>query len=201
MNDAEIERLVADLPWATPGTGLDARVQATLRTATARGRVRSAVMVGSLIAASLALAWMTTARNQGVVVRPHAPLAGDGSAGGGPGSDGRDGTPRGGPVPHDVVPRSFPGGGPFGMPGPGGAVAILAALPAGQVSVDATAALERISPLLQPVSGTVGLMFAAISGVTTLREAEPSDPRTGRPILERFDLRGMPWPGRFGRDG
>lgn len=201
MNDAEIERLVADLPWATPGSGLDARVQATLRTATARGRVRSAVMVGSLIAASLALAWMTTARNQGVVARPHAPLAGDGSAGGGPGSDGRDGTPRGGPVPHDVVPRSFPGGGPFGMPGPGGAVAMLAALPAGQVSVDATAALERISPLLQPVSGTVGMMFAAISGVTTLREAEPSDPRTGRPILERFDLRGMPWPGRFGRDG
>lgn len=201
MNDAEIERLVADLPWATPGSGLDARVQATLRTATARGRVRSAVMVGSLIAASLALAWMTTARNQGVGARPHAPLAGDGSAGGGPGSDGRDGTPRGGPVPHDVVPRSFPGGGPFGMPGPGGAVAMLAALPAGQVSVDATAALERISPLLQPVSGTVGLMFAAISGVTTLREAEPSDPRTGRPILERFDLRGMPWPGRFGRDG
>jgi len=201
MNDAEIERLVADLPWATPGTGLDARVQATLRTATARGRVRSVVMVGSLIAASLALAWMTTARNQGVVVHPHAPLAGDGSAGGGPGSDGRDGTPRGGPVPHDVVPRIFPGGGPLGMPGPGGAVAILAALPAGQVSVDATAALERISPLLQPVSGTVGLMFAAISGVTTLREAEPSDPRTGRPILERFDLRGMPWPGRVGRDG
>lgn len=201
MNDAEIERLVADLPWATPGSGLDSRVQATLRTATARGRVRSAVMVGSLIAASLALAWMTTARNQGVVARPHAPLAGDGSAGGGPGSDGRDGTPRGGPVPHDVVPRSFPGGGPFGMPGPGGAVAMLAALPAGQVSVDATAALERISPLLQPVSGTVGMMFAAISGVTTLREAEPSDPRTGRPILERFDLRGMPWPGRFGRDG
>lgn len=201
MNDAELERLVADLPWAEPGNGLDARVQATLRTATARGRVRSAVMVGSLIAASLALAWMTTARNQGVVVRPHAPLAGDGSAGGGPGSDGGDAASRGGPVPHHVVPRSFPGGGAFGMPGPGGAVAMLAALPAGQVSVDATAALERISPLLQPVSGTFGLMFAAISGVTRLREAEPSDPRTGRPLLERFELRGMPSPGQVGPAG
>ena len=201
MNDAEIERLVADLPWATPGSGLDARVQATLRTATARGRVRSAVMVGSLIAASLALAWMTTARNQGVVVRPHAPLVGDGSAGGGPGSGGGDAAPRGGPVPHHVAPRSFPGGGPAGMPGPGGTVAMLAALPAGQVSIDATAALERISPVLQPVSGTVGLVFAAISGVTPLREADRSDSRTGRLILERFDLRGLPWPGQVGRDG
>jgi hypothetical protein len=201
MNDADFERLLADLPWATPGSGLDSRVQATLRTATARGRVRSAVMVGSLIAASLALAWMTTARNQGVVVRPHAPLAGDGSADGGPGADGGGAVPRGGPVPHHVAPRSFAGGGSFGMPGPGGAVAMLAAIPAGQLSADATAAIERISPLLQPVSGTVGLVFAAISGVTPLREADRSDPRAGQSILERFDRRGMPWPGQVGRAG
>ena len=201
MNDADFERLVADLPWATPGSELDVRVQATLRTATARGRVRSAVMVGSLIAASLVLAWMTTARNQGVVVRPHAPLAGDGSAGGGPGSDGGDAVSRGGPVPHHVAPRSFAGGGSFGMPGPGEAVAMLAALPAGRLSADATAALDRISPLLQPVSGTVGLVFAAISSVTPLREADRSDPRTGQSILERFDRRGMPSPGQVGRAG
>lgn len=78
---------------------------------------------------------------------------------------------------------------------------MLAALPAGQVSIDATAALERISPVLQPVSGTVGLVFAAISGVTPLREADRSDSRTGRLILERFDLRGLPWPGQVGRAG
>jgi len=55
--------------------------------------------------------------------------------------------------------------------------------------------------LLQPVSGTVGLVFAAISGVTPLRDADRSDSRTGWPILERFDLRGMPWPGQVGRAG
>ena len=201
MNDAELERLVAELPWATPGSGLDARVQATLRTATARARIPAAVMVGSLIAASLALVWVATGRHRGGIDHSRPPLAGDGSAGGGTAPVTGGPASQAAPVEPSVTPRAFAGGGPFGMPGPGEAAAMLAALPAGRLSADATAALERISPVLQPVSGTVGLMFAAISGVTPLREADRSNPRPGRPILQGFELRGMTGPGQVGHDG
>lgn len=58
-----------------------------------------------------------------------------------------------------------------------------------------------MTPLLQPVSGTVGLVFAVISSVRPLREADRPDSRTAWPSLELSDLRGMPWPDQVGRDG
>lgn len=200
MNDADLERLVADLPWAEPGRGLDARVRATLRTATARARLATAVAVGSLIAASLALAWVTTARHGGVVVRPHAPLAGDGTAGGGPVPAGGDAAPRGGPVPLPVAPRSFARSGGFGVRGPG-AIAGWAAVPAGRLPAEAAAMFERVSPLLEPVNGMAGLVFTALAGVTPPRQPERAAPRAGAGILDWLDPRGLPRPGQVGRAG
>jgi hypothetical protein len=198
MNDAELERLVADLPWATPGSGLDGRVQTALRTATARARVATAVTVVSLIAASLATVWIATGRHRDGVDHSHPPLAGDGSAGGGTapatgGASSQAASPQ-----SAVGSRACVGGGLFGMPGPGGAVAVLAAFPAGPFAADAAATFARVSPLLEPVGGVVGLMFTALSSVTPPGRADRSDPRTGWRILERRGPRGVPWPTQVG---
>ena len=201
MNDAELERLVADLPWAAPGSRLDVRVQATLRTAAVRARIATAVTVGALVAASLTLVWVAAGRDRGITDRPPAPLAGDGAVGGGtaPATGGVPSQAR--PIQPFVTPRAVAGGGAFGTRGTGEAVAVLAALPAVHLSADAAATFEHIAPLLRPVNGMAGLMLAAISGVTTPWRPGRSEPRTGPHILERFGPRGISWPAQIGRDG
>lgn len=156
MNDVELERLVANLPWATPGPGLDARVQATLRAATVRSRIAAGVMAGSLIAASLAVAWLALGRSPTVVGGTAQPLAGPG--GEGRPAAGGDAEVSNGPgsrpeavLPH-VAPRGFSGGVVIGGGGRG-SLAMLAALLSIELAGDPTAVLEHVSALLPAVPG------------------------------------------------